>query len=117
MRERGLVGSTLTRWVPNEYAEGYIVFMKGSWNPAFSTGSFWTGWCDAAKDMSAAAHLATDAIDKDLRSLDLWTTLYDVGCDVRVAGIPYSAGWTIPWRNGWRDTDYAFSSIKQVDNL
>ena len=111
MGERDSVRSRLTRWVPNEYAEGYTVFIKGSCNFATSTDSFWIGWCDAAKDLSAAGHLSVGATGKVLRSLDLWNVLYDVGCDARVAGIPYSAGLTAPWRNGWRDTDYAFHHV------
>jgi hypothetical protein len=114
MIHRGL--EELKNWQPKEYAAGYGARLSGI--PDYETAHHcWrVGWEDADTELLEADRhkiVLADGGEDDFSVT--FGLLFDVGGDARVNGIPFDAGRTQPWKEGWIATDITMGVLGEAD--
>jgi hypothetical protein len=107
-----VVSPELKEWVPAEYEAAYAARFANASESLTATHCSCVGWEDANTELSESARqnrLVAEGREGELT--ETWFTLYDIGGDGRLNGIPFDEHRTEPWKLGWIDVDIKLGTI------
>jgi hypothetical protein len=106
------VSPELKEWVPVEYEAGYAARFVAVSESLTATQCWRVGRSDANTELSESSRLnRVIAEGGEEEFTETWGTLYDIGDDARVNGIPFDEHRTEPWKLGRIDVDLKLGAI------
>ena len=109
---RSFVSPELKGWFPAEYEAGYAARFADASESLTATHCWRVGWEDANTELSESVRRnRVIAEGREEEFTETWGTLYDIGGDARVHGIPFDEQRTEPWKLGWIDVDIKLGTI------
>lgn len=89
-------------WESAEYAAGYRARMSEIPDQENANKTWRCGWEDADTEiLEVERHRRAIAEGREDDYPETWALLLDLGGDARVNGLPFDAGRSEPWREGW----------------
>jgi hypothetical protein len=104
-------------WAADEYMAGYGARLAAIPDSKMANHSWRSGWDDAdteALELTRHRQVVAEGLEDDY--MYTWGLLFDGGRDARMNGIPFDAGRTRPWKQGWIAADIELGSGGPVRN-